>query len=366
MRITHIEAIPVLIPFNTEWEIATGSDYGNGYVIVRIHTDEGLTGIGEIGRFYEGETVPGIVNLIHDFYQPLLQAAPDPLNIAAMHKAMNRIKDNRFTKSAMDIALYDLKGKALGVPVHNLLGGAYRRRVEMCQSVGIKDRAQVLEDVRTYVERDGFRSLKIKIGLDPQGDLELVQAIRSAVGPEVAIRPDANQAYSAAVAIPILREMEKCRLSLVEQPVPLWDLEGSRRVCDALDTPIMACESARTPFDVMQIARHEAADLINIKLGRPGGFTGAKKMEAVADAAGLPVTVGTMMEMGVGTAAALQFAVTCQNLVDTCDFTGPTLLNDDILTEPLRFEDGYLYLPEGPGLGVEIDEDKLNHYRIDR
>jgi muconate/chloromuconate cycloisomerase len=365
MKITAVEAIPVTIPFNTKFGIATGSAYGTGYVVVKIHTDEGLTGIGETGRFFEGEHQAGIVYTILNFFQPVLQQTADPLNIAQIHKELRvAIKDNRFTKSAVDIALHDLKGKASGLPVHSLLGGCYRERVELCQTIGIKDPKSGQQDANTYLAQ-GFKSFKVKIGLDPEGDLELVKAIRQTVGPDIRIRVDANAGYSAAVAIPILRAMEEYDLTLIEQPAPLWDLEGMRRVCEALDTPILACESARTPEDVMAIALHQAADMINIKIGRTSGFVGAKRMEAVADAAGLPVTGGTMMEMGIGTAAGVHMAATFKNLVDTCDFTGPTLLTDDILARPLRFEDGYLYLPEGPGLGVEIDEDKLRHYTVE-
>lgn len=363
MKITQVEAIPVLIPFNTEWEIATGSDYGEGYVIVKIHTDSGLTGIGETGRFFEGEFQAGIVQLILNYFQPLLQQAPDPLNLNTLHVAMSHIKGNRFAKSAIDVALHDLKAKALGISVRNLLGGEYRSRILMCQSIGIKEKSKVIADAIAYVEQ-GYKSLKIKIGLDPEADLELVKTIREAIGPEPMIRVDANAAYSAAVAIPMLRKMEAYNLSLIEQPVPLWDLDGLRRVAEALDTPILACESARLPEDVMNLAKVGAVDMVNIKIGRTRGLVGAKKMEAVAEAAGLPVCVGTMMELGVGTIAAAQFAATVRTLTDTCDFTGPSLLTDDILTTPVCIQDGYLHLPEGPGLGIELDEDKLRYYQV--
>lgn len=364
MKITSVEAIPVLIPFNTEWAIATGSSFGNGYVIVKIHTDEGITGIGEIGRWYEGEFQAGVVHTILNFMQPALKELSDPLNINQFNDSLFGLKDSRFAKAAVDIALYDLKGKALGVPVSTLLGGAYRDRIRATQSIGIKDMKKVIQDAQEYVA-EGYTSLKIKIGLDPKKDLELVQTIRKAVGPDVELRVDANQAYSAAAAIPVLREMEHCRLTLIEQPVPMWDLDGMRKVCEALDTPILACESARTPENVYALAHHQAADMINIKICRPRGITGAKKMEAVAEAAGLPVTVGTMLEMGVGTAAAAHFAAASYTLTDTCDCTGPTLLTGDILKESVRIADGYIEVPQGVGLGVELDDEKVEYYRVD-
>lgn len=373
MKITKVEAIPVSIPFITDWAIATvanvfteGPQALSGYILVRIHTDEGITGIGETGRYFEGETMPGIVHTIKTYIAPTLQAVPDPLNIAATREAISYAvpKGNRFAKTAVDIALHDLVGKALGVPIYTLLGGSYRERVLVAQSVGVKDIEQALSDATQYVD-EGYRSLKVKIGADPQTDVELIREIRQAVGDDIDIRVDANQGYSTAVAIPTLRKMEQYNLSLVEQPVPLWDLDGMRRVRDALDTPIMACESVRTPQDVMAVVKDNAADIINIKLGRPGGYDGALKMQAVAEAAGLPVTVGTMMELGIGTAAAAHLAAACKNLAYTSDFTGPTLLRDDILTEPVHFEDSHVCVPQGPGLGVEIDEEKLSRYRLD-
>lgn len=373
MKITRVEAIPISIPFIGDWSIATVADLFtegpgalSGIVVVRIHTDEGITGIGEIGRYFEGEIRPGIIHTIKNYFEPTLMDLSDPLNIAAARKAITHAvpKGNSFAKMAMDMALHDLKGKALGASVYSLLGGSYRDKVRVCQSIGVKEPEQAVEDAQRYVA-EGYRSLKIKIGTDPALDLELVRRIREAVGDDVQLRVDANQAYSTAVAMPTLTKMEAYNLSLIEQPVSRWDLDGMRQLCAALTTPILACESVHTPHDVMAMAKHQAADTINIKIGRPGSYDGALKMQAVAEAAGLPVTVGAMMEQGVGTAAAAHFAAACQNLAYTCDITGPTLVVDDILAEPLCYEESYLHVPQGPGLGVEIDEEKLNRYRDD-
>ena len=373
MKITKVEAIPVTIPLKVDFSIATvtetfteGPQALSGYVVVKLYSDEGLVGIGEIGRYFEGETRPGIVHTILTYIQPALLAACDPLNISATMADVNRglPKGNRFAKAAVDIALHDLKGKTLGVPVHSLLGGSYRSKVFVSQTIGIKDVQSAVAEAEAYVE-EGYRSLKIKIGSDPDKEIVLIREIRRAVGDEIDLRVDANQGYSTAVAIRTLRAMEACNLSLIEQPVPRWDLDGMRQVCAALDTPILACESARSPQHVMAIAKQQAADMINIKVGRAGGLQGAQKMAAVAEAAGLPVTVGMMMEMGVGTAAAAHFAASCKTLSHSSDFTGPTLLADDLLTEPLHFENSYLHLPDGPGVGVEIDEEKLEYYRVD-
>lgn len=362
MKITEVEAIPVNIDLSDkDWAIATGKGMidGIGYVIVKIHTDEGITGIGEVGRFFEGETQDGILLSVRRFLAPRLKGL-DPFNIARLHQEMDFIlpKGNSFAKAAVDIAAYDLVGKALGVPVHVLLGGCYHERIEVCQSIGIRKPEQAAEDAKQYVAQ-GFRSLKVKIGDDPREDIERVKTIRQIVGPQIGIRVDANQGYSPAEAIRTLRAMEEYGLMLIEQPVPRWDLDGMQQVCTALDTPILACEGAHTPQDVMALTRSQATDMINIKLGRPGGLYGAQKMAAVAEAADLPVVIGTMLEMGVGTAAAAHFAASCRQLDYPCDITGPTLLVEDILVSSLRFEEGYLYLPEGPGLGVELDEDKL-------
>ncbi len=365
MRITKVEAIPVIIPFNTEWKISTINDFGGGYVVMKLHTDEGIVGIGEIGRWFEGECPSDIVNTCLKFFAPILMEEPDPLNINAIMNKFRCIRERRFSKALVDIALHDLKAKKLGVPVYQLLGGAYRTKIPVCQSIGIKDFKTVQKDLEMYMEM-GFKAFKIKIGLDYDFDVKLVRMIREFVGPDIQLRVDANEGYFGTTCIAALQEMEKYGLTLIEQPSSHMHPSAMRNIRKSLHTPLLACESATTPESVFELARNDAADIINIKIGRPCGFIGSKQIEAVAIGAGLPVCIGTMLEMGVGTAACAHLAASMRDFVDTSDITGPTLLVDDIVTTPLTYKDGYLHVPEGIGLGVEIDDDKLDYYRMDK
>ena len=365
MKIVKVEAIPVIIPFNTEWKISTVNDFGGGYVVMKLHTDEGIVGIGEIGRWFEGESPSDIVNTSLKFFAPILMESEDPLNINAIMNKFRCIRERRFAKALVDIALHDLKGKKLGVPVYQLLGGAYRTKIPVCQSLGIKDYESIRRDLDLYLGM-GFRAFKIKIGLDYDFDIRLVKMIREIVGPDIQLRVDANGGYFGSTCIAALKEMEKYNLTLIEQPCSYVHHSMMRDLRRALHTPLLACESAMTPETVFELVKDEAADIINIKIGRPSGFIGSKQMEAVAMGAGLPVCIGTQLEMGVGIAACAHLAASVRDFVDTSDITGPTLLVDDIITNPLEYKDGYLQVPDGAGLGVEIDDDKLNYYRLDK
>lgn len=369
MKITSVEAIPLCIGFNkrhknTSIHEGTGMLTGIGYILVKIHTDEGIIGIGEVGRFFEGETQESVAASILRIFGPAIVGA-DPMNISRIHRLMdNQVNEIHWAKSGIDMAIYDLMGKALNLPVYMLLGGHHRTVIPQCPTLFMKaDYQQTVEDCVYYAEQ-GFRTLKIKIGDDPAVDLELVRRVRERLGDSIAIRVDANQGYSSAQAVPVLTKMETYNLMLVEQPCPKWDINGMRRVRQALHTPVFSCEGVRTAQDALHYVRSDAIDGINLKLGRPGGFYGAMKVVAVAEAAGLPIAVGTMMELGVGTSAALHLAAALRELPYPSDTYGTLHLEADIITEPICYRDGALIVPEGPGLGVELDEDKIRRYRV--
>ena len=168
--------IPVIIPFNTEWKISTVNDYGGGYVILKLHTDEGL-GIGEIGRWFDGESPVSIVDTCNKFFAPILMSEENPLNINKIMNQFRLTREKRFAKALVDIALHDLKAKKLGVPVYQLLGGAFRDKIELCQSLGIKSKEAIQRDLDLYLAQ-GFKAFKIKIGTDYEADVELVKMIR--------------------------------------------------------------------------------------------------------------------------------------------------------------------------------------------
>jgi L-alanine-DL-glutamate epimerase-like enolase superfamily enzyme len=387
MKITGVSATPVRIPvakapYNT---VGAGSrvDWRGrrsritpkrpepclDYVLVRIETDEGVTGLGEaqadIGFF--GNTLEEVHAAVADYLGPQLLGR-DPFDREVILDLID-YRENSCARSGIDLALHDLAGKALGVPVSTLLGGICRDRVEVAIEIAGGAPEEMAKACVALVER-GVRAFKPKIGGVVEADLERLVAIREAVGPDIALRADANQGYSQKEAIRLCRlaERENVGLQLLEQPVAAWDLDGMAAVRRAVDTPIEADESCYSPHDAMQIVKREAADVLNVKLGKAGGLHHAKAVAAIASAAGLRCVVGTAFGLGPEVAAKLHLAASTLGIVDAVEFTELSL-HSTLLTGPqatalaLPLTDGCLPVPTGPGLGVELSEDDVERYR---
>ncbi|MEW6227732.1 MAG: enolase C-terminal domain-like protein [Bacillota bacterium] len=360
MRIAAVRAIPVDIPYHKPFVIAGGPSTVATHVIVKITSDDGTVGIGEAAPMtsYSEETQADIIHAVERFLGPAV-VGRDPLDLELIHELMERhLPGHHFAKAAVDLACYDLAGKTLGVPVYKLLGGLYRTKIPLAWAVGMDGIDAMVAEAVEFAGR-GFETIKVKIGNDPRKDLEVVAAIRDAIGPKVGLRVDANQGYTPTVAIQVLRRMEKYDLQLIEQPVPRWDLDGMARVAAALDTPIMADESMFGPNDAINLIRFHACDIINIKIMKPGGLYNSKKVAAIAEAADIPCLVGSMIETGVGTAAGVHFAASTRNIAYPCELIGPMMLKDDVIKEDIysaNYVRGYLEAPGGPGLGVRLVE----------
>ena len=339
------------------------------YLIVRIDTDEGVTGIGEapvdIGFF--GQTFEEVQAAIDDYLGPQLVGL-DPFD---REHAMHRIdyRGNSCAKSGIDLALHDLMGRALGVSVSHLIGGRHRDRVQVAIEIAGGEPDDMAHACLAYMDK-GVRAFKPKIGGRPDADAERLRAIRDAVGPDVSLRADANQGFTPKEAIRLCRLAEKhdVGLELIEQPVPAWDLQGMAAVRRSVETLVEADESCYTIHDAMQIIRHEAADVLNVKIAKAGGLYNAKKIAALAEAAGLGCVLGTAFGVGVKLAAKLHLAASTVLVADAVEFTeiglhGNLLAppHDSLLALPL--DDGCLPVPDGPGLGVELDQAQLEQCR---
>lgn len=366
-KIDRVEAVPFFVPFRQDfgvWSIAgrTTDPAGSGYVIVRVTSSDGVVGYGEAGRFFDGETPASIVWAVENVFAPHLVGA-DPLNLGPLLGGLNRcLRENKYAKSAIDIALFDLAGKTLGVPACYLLGGKYREDFEVAARISAAaDIAQVAERGQRAVA-EGYTCIKVKVGQDIHRDLNALRALRSAVGDAVSIRIDANCGYRLDV-VPELRKMAELGVLVLEQPVPLDDMDGLKRFTDAAQVTIMADEAATGPQAVYQIARNRAAHAIQIKLGRAAGMAGAGRMATTALSAGLMVGIGSMLELGVGSAAVLHVAAAVPELGFPLETTGAwTFAESDILRERLAPTAGRFRLPSGNGLGVDVDEDILSEY----
>ncbi|MEI6875911.1 MAG: enolase C-terminal domain-like protein, partial [Spirochaetota bacterium] len=279
------------------------------------------------------------------------------------------VRGNSCARSGIDLAVHDLLGKSLGIPVYDLIGGKCRDRVLVALEIPGGTPGEMAEACASFVKQ-GVRAFKPKIGGYPDADAERLKAIREAVGKDVVIRADANQGYTPKEAIRLCRLAEKMDvgLELLEQPVAYWDLKGMAQVRAAVDILIEADESSFTQFDAMNIIKAEAADVINIKVEKVGGLYNAKKVVALVESAGLQCVIGTAFGLGLTVAAKLHLAASTRIIKDAVEFT-EVRLHDNLLLAPyggllgLPLEDGCFGVPEGPGFGVTFDEAKMRGFR---
>ena len=367
MKITDIRCVPVLCPrkraFGGVTTTALGPASYSDYTIVFVETDAGIVGLGEVDSVFKRR---GSL-LHHDLKTALVPAVvgEDPFRIAWIVQKMDRALDGvEEAKAGIEMALWDILGKALDTPVYNLLGGKVRDRIPLSYSIPFGSPEDMAELARERVKW-GHRTIKVKVGSeDSTRDIAAVKLIRKAIGPEVKLRVDGNMGWQTAKqAIQIIRAMEEHNLELVEQPLAAYDLDGMAEVRRSIGVPLMADESIRNPRSAMQVIRREAADIANVYVTEAGGLLNASRIFAMCEAAGMPCMIGSMPEFGIGTAAQIHLGVAMTNLGPDSDTCGVLYHQEDLLKTPLRIENGFSYPPEGPGLGVEIDMKILESWR---
>lgn len=389
MRISAVETIPVSLPVgkfqdgedkvigvNAPARFPTGDTIDRPWVrdadgnlllsnvIVKIHTDEGLTGVGE-AACDAVEPVEVVLAMLDRHMAPRL-LGQDPMNWRHLIDLVSWDLDRgaaRFATSGIDLALYDLVAKALGVPVFTLLGGRRRDRVLASIEVPRNTPEKMAAHSFEYYQQ-GIRGIKAKIGSDPVRDAECIKAIREKLGPAVSLRADANCGYTVKEAILFCRLVEQydVGLEILEQPVKTLDLAGTRQIKDATSIPVEVDEGAFSLEQVHQIVKHDVADVINTKCAKAGGIHGVEKWAVVAESAGLPVVIGTEWGVGTKVAAKLHLGAAIKNADPVVEFT-EIMIHELLLKEPLVLQDGYLAVPTAPGLGMELDEDKIEVYR---
>jgi muconate cycloisomerase len=382
--ITGCEVFLVALPSRREHTWASKMETPIGHhAVIRLDTDEGVCGWGEApaiatwggagGRYY-GETPETVRHLVRDYLLPAVLGL-DPSEIAVVHARMDKVvKGSPYAKAAIDIACHDLAGKAQGVSVATLLGGRLRDGIELAHSLGIMDIDRCVAEAEQAVA-EGTLTIKCKTGLDPGRDVELVRRLRESLGDDVRIRVDGNEGYrTVAEAIETTRRQEEYGIFLCEQPVA--GAEGLARVAGRINVPVMADESAWTALDILELHELQAAECFSCYVTKPGGLYRARQQAELAAALGVYHDIGGSIEMGIGNAANLHLgaAMPAAILPSVCPVTkpsgaaGPEIAGvyylDDIVTEPFRFENGKVMVPDGPGLGVEVDVEKLVQYAV--
>jgi muconate cycloisomerase len=319
-----------------------------------------------ISGLWSGETQLGTLAAINEYISPQL-VGKDPRDITSARRAMDHIiKLNPFTKAAVEMALWDIAGKAASVPVYQLLGGKVRDKVRIKLVVWARDvpgsRIMAGEHLKL-----GVSCLKVKTGLDPESDIARVRAVREVAGLGVPVTIDANCGWTIQEAKYCLRALESANLLLAEQPIPAGDPLAMAELRRDTPAPIMADESVFTLQDAWLLTTHRAADILSVYPGKHGGIAATAEIIAVAKAAGIRCTIGSNLELGIGTAAMLHVAaafpeVDCDSF--PADTIGPFYHDGEIITQPLDLGPPYAKIPDGPGLGVELDESALARFRV--
>jgi muconate cycloisomerase len=383
--IASVELYRVSLPARREHKWTGLTEPIGGYVLIKIADENGLAGWGEapvlkdwggeFGRYF-GETAGTTISITSQYLAPAVRGCL-PGEIAEIHERMSRaIKGFPYAKAALEFAAYDLAGKQCGLPVHRLLGGALRRKIPVTHSIGLIGFEEAERETAQAV-REGIRTIKIKIGVEPDRDVEMVRRVRETVGPGIELCVDANQGYrTVGEAVRTFRRMEPNNLIYFEQPVE--GIERLAEVARAIDAPVMADESAWNAHDVIQIVEKRAAQIVSIYTTKPGGLYRAMEVAAVARAAGIICNVNGSVETGVGNLANLQLAAAAAPVVLSCVVPVSTpaqaqspgnvagiYYKDDLIAEPMRFVDGAIDLPSGAGMGIPVDEAKIRRYTVE-
>lgn len=378
MRITQVETIAVRVPIKPELAIKSGrggTHDTSPFLIVKLHTDAGLIGLGEASCTprWSGEDQVSAAHFINTYFAPGL-VGQDPTRIDELTRAVfPLVAGNYFTKAAVEMAMWDLAGKAADKPVYELLGGKVRDTVTTKWSVSgtTPDRAAA---IARWALGQGFRATKVKVGVsqsrDREGadpDYERVSAVRAVVSSDFKLGVDANGGWGdAATAIAAIERLKPLGIAFAEQPVWAGDPEEMAAVRRAAGVAIIADESLYTLADAQQLARAAACDVFSIYIGKAGGIGPAKAIADFALSRGIACTIGSNLELGIGSAAMLHLGLAHRGIRPDdypCDIIGPFYYEADILKEPLDLGRGRA-MPNGlPGLGVELNEEILEQYR---
>ncbi|MDM8533502.1 enolase C-terminal domain-like protein [Clostridiaceae bacterium HSG29] len=335
-------------------------------IVVKITTDTGIVGFGETDPMglFTGETAETVIEVIKKYIGPAVIGA-DPLNIATIHKLMDgKIKDMHVAKAAIDIAVYDIIGKHLGVSVSNLLGGTLTKSLPIMGSIGGGTPEENAIEAQNMIEM-GYGSIMIKIGGDVHLDIERTKAIRKKVGEKFVLIVDANQGWDASTAIYYSKQVEDCNIDLFEQPVPFWDIQGLKKVRMNTNMKISADESLMSIHEAKRLILEEAVDVFSIKVSKNGGIYRSKEIISLANSFGIECLFNSMIEEGITQAASYALGSSTDNLYPYGHaYFSPLRLEDDITNYSKKIVNGKIMIDEAKGLGIEVDEKKLEKYCI--
>ena len=359
MKITKIIATPVNVSrkraFGKVTRTALGPADISEHGIVEVFTNKGIIGLGELSSVFarRGKL------LCQDVDQRLAPSliGNNPLNITSALRIMeNELPDGQLAIAGVEMALWDIAGKYANIPVYQLLGGKMRDRIQLSYSVPYGNPNEMAEFALEKAN-EGFRTIKVKVGQGFDKDVEAVRLVREALVDDHRVRVDAIMAMkNAKEAIKYVNKILPFDPELLEQPVPPNKLQIMAEIRKSVPIPIMADESVGHPNEAMNVVRNNAADIMNIYVTESGGIQNAARIFTISEQAGLSCMIGSMPELGIGTAAQIHLGIAMPNLDLDSDTCGVLYQEEDLLLNPLNIEKGVAYVPEGPGLGVELDQ----------
>lgn len=354
MKIDKVELFGIRLPLHEPFIVSYDKYEDMPAILVKIELENGVVGWGEAvpDQHVTGETWHSALQVLEHELAPLLSGL-SPFQIELIHQKMNKkILGNPSAKAAIDCALYDLMGKITEQPVYQLIGGKTHDFLVMPQVISIKSPDEMASDARRMV-REGFRNLKIKVGTDMETDIERIRAVRNAIPPEVKLRVDANQGWDRTSAITVIDQTKDCLVEWYEQPVLADDILSLQEIRKVSPAKIMIDEGIHSTHDLLNVIKTRSADMVNIKLMKAGGIYPSLAIANMAEAAGLPCQVGSMVESAVGTMAGAHLAIS-RDIIQSNELVGPFMISKDI--GKVSFEGDVLKFPELPGLGVVVDE----------
>ncbi|MGH3435626.1 MAG: muconate/chloromuconate family cycloisomerase [Sciscionella sp.] len=367
LRIDGVDTVLLDVPLRRPHRFARAGMDTQPVLLVQIRTRGGVVGTGEGvvpgGPWWGGESVETMRLIIERYLAPLLlgRAVDD---IAGIQRDIaDVVAANLYAKAAVEVALHDAWARCLNVPVHTLLGGLARRSIPVTWALGTEPAPVVVEEALGKLDAGLHRSFKLKMGAqDPADDVARICAVAEKLAGVAGVRVDLNARWDLLTSLTHLPRLVEAGVELIEQPVPGAEFEALAEINRALPVPVMADESLRTPTDALRLAKLRAADVFALKTTKSGGLRATKAIAEIAAAAGIPCHGGTSIESPIGTAASLHLACATPSVTWGSELFGPLLMREELLATPLRYAGGELHLPDGPGLGVELDPDAVRAF----
>ena len=363
MKITNVRLGKISVPLRTPFKTALRTVCSVEDVVVEIHTDCGRIGYGEAPPTgpITGDTIGAIIGAIQDHISKAIIGRDVDDFEDVLQAVQKSIVGNTSAKAAVDMALWDLYGQKYNIPVYKMMGGA-RKNITTDITISVNDPEIMVKDSLIALQR-GYDCLKMKVGINPEMDVARLKAVRQAVGNDVTIRIDANQAWNPKQAVKILNAMQEqgLQIELVEQPVPAHDLDGMKYVTERSYVPVLADESLYSPADAATILRMGAADLLNIKLMKCGGLYNALKICTMAEVYGVECMIGCMLEAKISVNAAVHLAC-AKKVITKVDLDGPVLCSEDPILGGAVFNEKDITVSDAPGLGIlGVENGRINY-----